>query len=211
MSPAYIAAIPALELTRPIVRIELLQSMPPISGTLASEGTLALEPQAGTLAEPAAPEATIVGILLQRSEDGGPWEDLGILPPGTTVFTDTGILADASYAYRAQNLMSDGENSDFQATLEVVQSYPALPAAPALDSVQATGADSLSLAWPPDPGSVATAFRIERGDNAGGPFTPVLTVTGEVSETPDTGLSPATSYYYRLVAINATGESAPPT
>jgi hypothetical protein len=184
---------------RPYFHIDLLQSLPPISSTL----------QTTTSVEGTAAAAETVGILLQRSADGGPWEDVTVLPPGTEVYTDTQIQPDTSYAYRAQILMSDGMNSDFETTLEVGQSDPDLPAAPVLTAVQAAGANALSLSWTEDSGSVVDSFRVERSLNQNGPFTAVFTGTAGSTGMTDEGLDAATTYSYRVVAVNATGESSP--
>jgi hypothetical protein len=220
LSLAKIVAIPGINLTRPYFRVEMLQNLPPISGTLQ---TTPLNPPILAPSEDAPAEgeagrewgdekgatADIVGILLQRSADGGPWEDLTILPPGAEVFTDTNIDANTRYAYRAQNLMSDGQNSDFATIPEIVQSYPNLPGAPTLEPVQPESADALQLTWASNPGDVVSAFRLERAENAGGPFTTVITLTSETTAFVDSGLAPATTYYYRVIALNDTGSSAP--
>lgn len=153
--------------------------------------------------------SSIIAMLLQRSEDGGPWEDVALLDPGVTVYTDTHITGNTSYQYRVQNLMSDGSNSDFETTLEVVQSLPDIPAAPTLDSADALSAEAIALAWTPAAGNVVTQYVIERAASAGGPFTAVITVTGESLKQIDNSLSPATAAYYRVIARNSSGQSNP--
>jgi hypothetical protein len=78
-----------------------------------------------------------------------------------------------------------------------------------LDNVSTISAEILELAWTPPAGSVVENYLIERSDNAGGPFTVLTTVTGETNNLTDTGLSPAMAYYYRVTALNQSGESAP--
>jgi hypothetical protein len=124
------------------------------------------------------------------------------------VYTDTNVAADTAYAYRAQNLMSDGHNSDFQ-TGETVQSLPGLPAAPVLDAVQAQSANALHVRWTPAAGDVVDEFRVERAEAAGGPFSPIMTAGGEVTGALDSGLAPVETRYYRVVALNEGGESPP--
>jgi hypothetical protein len=211
-SPVRITAIADLISVRPVINLEILQTLPPISGTLALAPAETVGTEAPPLAEGeeaglAAPAATVVGVLLQRSADGGPWVDLAILDPGTTNYLDASVQPNVSYAYRVQNLMSDGTNSEFETTQDVVQSYPDLPAAPTLDAVQMNGAEALGLSWTPAAGSVVDHFVIERGLSGGGPFTPVITVTGETLAVEDTGLMPGTAYYYQVRAINSTGTS----
>lgn len=212
LSAARITATVMVNGPRQLMSVEILQSLTPISNTLSltPEASFARSSSPmGEGEEVMAPAATIVGILLQRSADGGPWVDLAILPPGTNSYTDPNIQAGVSYAYRAQNLMSDGSNSDFVTTPEVTQSYPALPGAPTLDPVQVDGAEALGLSWTPAANSVVDHYIIERGPSGSGPFTAVITVTGETTSLQDTGLTPATPYYYRVRASNSTGTSAP--
>jgi hypothetical protein len=150
-----------------------------------------------------------VGILLQRSADGGPWEDVTVLPAGTTIYTDTDVLDDTSYAYRVQVLDSAGNDSDFTTTPASGRSLPALPQPPTLHSVTAVAADALTLAWSSPAGDVVTGYRIERSGSAGGRFEVVLQTGGGITLTHDTGLAPGTTYYYRVVALNDTGASNP--
>jgi hypothetical protein len=201
LNPARILALPQLLGARQVIRVDWLQSLPPISGTLQTDvaDDLILAPSAAALS----------AVLLQRSAGGGPWEDLAILPAGTLVYTDTQISPDTSYAYRVQNLSSGESGSDFTATLEVVQSYPDLPGAPALGPIQSLAADALGLEWSAPAGSVVDRYRIERSDQAAGPFTPVITVTVASQAYLDVGLAAATPYYYRVVALNSAGASPP--
>jgi hypothetical protein len=150
-----------------------------------------------------------VGILLQRSADGGPWEDVTVLPAGTTIYTDTDVLDDTSYAYRVQVLDSAGNDSDFTTTAASGRSLPPLPQPPTLHSVTAVAADALALQWSSSAGDVVTGYRIERSGSAGGRFEVVLQTGGGITLTHDTGLTPGTTYYYRVVALNDTGASNP--
>lgn len=192
---ASLTAAPVYQDGRSMVRVELSQTPPPIEA--AAPETVA------------APAETVNAVRLQRSAGGGPWEDVALLPPGTTVFTDTGVLADTTYAYRAQNLTDDGANSAFKMADNAIHSPPGLPAAPQLDAVDAHAADALGLSWTPPAGDVVDHMRVERGDSATGPFTAVMTVTGGTTSAVDADLSPASTHYYRLIALNASGESPP--
>lgn len=190
-----LAVTPLYHRGRSVARVELGQTPPPIDA--AAPATVAT------------PAETVTAVLLQRSADGGPWEDVALLSAGTDVYTDTGVLADTTYAYRAQNLTDDGANSAFKMAGSAIHSLPELPAAPQLDAVDAHGAGALGLTWTPPAGDVVDHVRVERGDSATGPFTAVMTVTGGTTTAVDGALSPATTHYYRLIALNASGESPP--
>src|SRR5690606_34761111 len=94
------------------------------------------------------------GLLVQRRSGDGQWQDLAVLPAGTTVMTDTDIAANTVYAYRVKVLAADGNDSDYTGTMPVVQSLPALPGAPTIVEVVALGADRLEIRWTPPAGSV---------------------------------------------------------
>ena len=75
----------------------------------------------------------------------------------------------------------------------------------------ATGETSIRLTWDPplrNGGSPITGYWISRALRAAGPWTTIQSDTGSPGTTyEDTGLSPATVYFYGLVALNANGGS----
>lgn len=205
LRPARLTALPGVmaDGRRQFMRLEIQQSLPPISGTLALAPAV-LPAEGGEIEAPATP----VAMLLQRSQEGGPWEEVALLDPGVSVYTDTNVSEDLSYVYRVQNLMSDGKNSDFETTLDAVQSYPDAPAAPVLSPLDALSAENLGLEWTSPPGVVDT-FGVERGLSVSGPFTTVVTLNGETTSWVDSGLAAGTSYYYRVSASNISATSVP--
>jgi hypothetical protein len=54
-----------------------------------------------------------------------------------------------------------------------------------------------------------SGFKIARAAAAVGPYTHVATVAADVGSYADTGLNDGTSYYYRVLAFNAAGDSVP--
>jgi len=65
-------------------------------------------------------------------------------------------------------------------------------------------ATAIDLAWRPTPG--ATGYRVERASGSGD-FAPLGTVTGPTFG--DSGLPPASTYHYHVVALHGTDESQP--
>jgi len=83
-----------------------------------------------------------------------------------------------------------------------------VPAAPTNLSATAVSRSQINLAWS-DNASDETGFRVERSTN-GGSFTVVKSLpTTDVTSYSDTGLARNTTYTYRVLATNATGDSAP--
>ena len=84
---------------------------------------------------------------------------------------------------------------------------PAFPSQPTLNSVTLQSDSSVVLTWSDVAGE--TGYRIERSTGNNGTWTSLATVGSGITTFTDTGLTVATSYTYRIVAINAEGDSAP--
>jgi Peptidase family C25/Concanavalin A-like lectin/glucanases superfamily/PQQ-like domain len=209
-SPWWVVATPTVVLQRNtaihINRVEWSLNPPPPPNPTAS----------GSASRPDAALASPTGYLLQRSSDNTNWEDLAVVPPGssldsTLVFSDTNVTPGVSYLYRVQSLGAGGNNSDWTSSLNEVNTPPVLPQSPLLDSVTPNSADSLQLAWHSPAGDEVNSYLIERSLSAGGPFTPTAFTTGETRVFTDTGLAANTTYFYRLNAFNDTGQSVLPS
>ena len=196
------------------IAIEWQLALPPVGAMAAvsvvDTGSDSVPESVPDSVDESMPEAAsgVSGLLLQRRANDEPWTDLVVLPPGTTLYTDTSVAPDVEYAYRVKVLESAGNDSDYTTTLLTVLSLPSLPQVPVLESATAMAADSVLLQWALPVDDVVSDYRIERSQDGGGPFTPVSETLGSVVNFVDSGLLPATGYFYRIVAINATGESA---
>ena len=109
-----------------------------------------------------------------------------------------------------QALDPGGNNSDFNTSVSV-QNNPSLPAAPVFDSATGQGAQRIDLAWHEPVNSVVTAFQVERSPHGANTFAVIAATTGETFTYSDIdpALTPGTTYDYRLVAMNPTGNSGP--
>ncbi len=76
-----------------------------------------------------------------------------------------------------------------------------------LQAVSAS-ASRMDLDWT-DHASDESGFKIARATASVGPYTHVATVAADLCSYADTGLIDGTSYYYRVRAFNAAGDSAP--
>lgn len=83
---------------------------------------------------------------------------------------------------------------------------PLPPAAPSGLAATPLSSSQIKLDWT-DNASNETGFKIERSLN-GVSYTQIATVGANVVTYTDTGLSPSTTYYYRIRAYNAGGDSA---
>jgi hypothetical protein len=80
------------------------------------------------------------------------------------------------------------------------------PAAPSGLSGSVSSASEIALSWA-DNSSTETGFKIERKTGAGGTYIEIATVGANVTTYNNVGLSEATTYYYRVRAYNASGNS----
>jgi FtsP/CotA-like multicopper oxidase with cupredoxin domain len=79
------------------------------------------------------------------------------------------------------------------------------PAAPSNLAATAASDSRIDLDWLDNSGN-ETSFRIERSPD-GASFSPLTSVAADVTSYSDSGLSPLTTYYYRVLAANADGDS----
>lgn len=83
---------------------------------------------------------------------------------------------------------------------------PAPPAAPSNLSARAVSSSQINLTWT-DNSQGETGFKIERKTGASGTYAEIATVGANVTKKNDTGLNKKTTYYYRVRAYNAAGDS----
>lgn len=88
------------------------------------------------------------------------------------------------------------------------QGAPAIPAAPSLLAAIMMSSTSISLTWA-DNSINETGFILERSTSSGSGFTTIAGPVANATAHSDTGLTPGMTYYYRLRAANASGQSAP--
>ncbi|MCD6049166.1 MAG: metallophosphoesterase, partial [Verrucomicrobia bacterium] len=84
---------------------------------------------------------------------------------------------------------------------------PAVPAAPSGLTATPASATQINLAWNDNSGN-ETGFKIERKTGATGSWSQIATVGAGVETYPNTGLSAAATYYYRVRANNGSNNSA---
>ena len=83
----------------------------------------------------------------------------------------------------------------------------ATPAAPSNLSATAISKTEIDISWT-DNATDETGFKIERSDRNNANFVQIATVGANVTSFSDTGLKKNTTYYYRVRATNANGDSA---
>jgi fibronectin type 3 domain-containing protein len=140
---------------------------------------------------------------LERSQDGAAFTLLVSLPADQKTYTDTGLAPDTDYFYRVR-ASNAGGSSDASNTVRV-RTLPNPPAAPSGLSVRSLSTTSLQLVWSRNSAD-DEGFKIER-KAPGGAFTEIFKTQPGVTNFTDKGLSPNTSYTYRVRATNKGGDS----
>lgn len=120
-----------------------------------------------------------------------------------TSFQDSGLAPDTQYTYRVRARNRGGASAFAKAT---VTTLPLPPHAPSDLQVVAFSQTSAELHWT-DASNNEAQFELER-QVAGGEFQPLATLAADTTAFLDTGLTPDTTYLYRVRAVNRGGASA---
>ena len=140
----------------------------------------------------------------RKTGSGGTYAQIGTVGANVTTYSDSGLTASTTYYYRvrANNAIGDsGYSNEANATTSAT-----IPTAPSALTATAASSSQINLGWT-DNASNETGFKIERKTGSGGTYSQIATVgTGVVSYN-DTGLTASTTYYYRVRATNAAGDS----
>ncbi len=141
-----------------------------------------------------------LGFYLERSTGGAAFARLPItLAPGARAYRNAGLTADTEYKYRLQAYNNSGASAY---TPEItVRSWPPLPGAPGNLVASQITSTSTTLTWT-DAENEASYEIFRVGNN-----TPATTNSNVTTYTVN-GLTPNTSYSYRVRAKNAAGTSA---
>ncbi|MBP6733116.1 MAG: fibronectin type III domain-containing protein [Chromatiaceae bacterium] len=149
----------------------------------------------GTTANSPTPVEILTGIATAA---GGGAHSLAIRDDGT-------VLAWGNNAY---GQVGDGTTANRLSPVVVTGFGNALaPPAPSALTATAVSAVRIDLAWRDNSGN-ETGFQLERKIGAGGTWSLQATLGANATAYADLGLTPATTYLYRLRAINGAGASA---
>jgi hypothetical protein len=136
---------------------------------------------------------------VERSSNGGSsWTVAGTT--STLSFTDSGLPPATTYSYRvvATNAGGGSAPSTVVAATTTTTAPTGLTATP-VSSTQ------INVAWQVTSG--ASGYRLQRSSDGGSSWVNASTTTSTAFS--DTGLGPASTYFYRVFATNAGGDSAP--
>jgi titin len=146
------------------------------------------------------------GFIVERSLTSGTgFIQIGALRAGATGMTDTGLNPLTTYFYRVY-AYNDLDKSEYSNESNATTLAPIGPAAPENLTATPISSDSISLSWV-DKSSDETTFTVQRSLASGTGYSTIATLRADATGFIDTGLSPSTTYFYRVYASNNDGDS----
>ena len=170
---------------------------------------MAASPSQVNLAWTAATDTVgVTGYLVERCQGSGCTAFAQIASVTTTTYSNTGLAAATSYSYRVRATDAAGNFSGYSNTATATTPAPpdtTPPTAPAGLTAMAASPSQVNLAWTAATDTVGvTGYLVERCQGSGcTAFAQVASVAGTAYG--DAGLAPATSYRYRVRAMDAAG------
>jgi fibronectin type 3 domain-containing protein len=141
------------------------------------------------------------GFVIERSTDAGTtWNQVGTADANATGYTDSGVSVGGSYAYRVY-ATGDSANSANSNTATLALT----PAVPTGLAAAAQGANTIRLTWNDVAGD--SGYAVDRS-TTGTTWTTIFSTAADATSFEDTGLNPASRYWYRIRAKSDAGNSA---
>lgn len=145
-------------------------------------------------------------VSVMRSTDGVNFVVLTTLSSGTSGYQDNGVAPATTYYYELFATNSYGNSAPTAAVSVTTSAAPTAPATPVGLTGTAVSSSKIDLMWiAPADGSPVSVMRSTNGVN----YTVLTTLAGASNSYMDTSVSPSTNYFYRIVATDSYGNSAP--
>lgn len=148
------------------------------------------------------------GFKIERATaSSGPFSLIFTTTENVTSYSVTGLNVATRYYFRVSARNGIGDSAFTSVVNAVTQSANTVPSAPTNLTATAASSAQINLSWT-DTSNSETGFKVERATASSGPFTLVTTTTANVTSYAVTGLSTATTYYFRVSSTNTVGTSA---
>ena len=146
------------------------------------------------------------GFYVERSTaSASGFSQIASLGANVTTYSSTGLTASTTYYYRVRAYNSVG-NSAYSNTASATTPASGVPTAPSGLTATAASSTQINLAWT-DNASNETGFYVERSTASASGFSQIASLGANVTSYQNTGLTASTTYYYRVRAYNASGNS----
>lgn len=142
------------------------------------------------------------GYRLERSIDGQTWQLIASPVANVASHSDNGLNPGMTYYYRvlATNNAGDSPWSNVTSARTLTP-----PAAPSGLTASAQSSTQINLSWA-DVTDEST-YKVQRSANGTTGWSQIGTTAANVTSFANTGLAASTTYWYRVIASNATGDS----
>jgi chitodextrinase len=153
----------------------------------------------------------VTGYRVERCQGTGCTAFAQVGTPAGTSFSDTGVSASTTYRYRVRAVDAAGNLGSYSSIASATTPATADTSPPTVPTNLAASAASptqVNVSWTPSTDNVGvTGYRVERCQGAG---CSTFAQVGTPAAAPfaDSGLSPSTSYSYRVAAVDAAGNTS---
>ncbi|HDQ71335.1 MAG TPA: hypothetical protein ENN19_04465, partial [Chloroflexi bacterium] len=142
---------------------------------------------------------------IQRKTGAGAFATVATVGANVTSYNDTGLTPETTYTYRVRALRG-GSSSAWSNETSATTQAPVPPNPPSNLAVTASSASQIDLTWT-DNATDEDGFELQRKTGTG-TFATIATLGANVSAYSDTGLTPETTYTYRVRATKGNTNSA---
>ncbi len=149
------------------------------------------------------------GFKIERSTTAGSgFTEIAQVGADVTTFSNTNLQAGTTYFYRVRAYNNAGNSAySNEASATTLQPAPAVPNAPTNLKATSPLQGQIVLNWE-DNATNETGFKIERSTTTGSGFAEIAQVTANTTTYTDNNLTLGATFFYRVRAYNAAGNSA---
>lgn len=146
------------------------------------------------------------GFEVEQSTDGAKFAKIADLAANTKTYQDKSLKSATQYWYRVRAKNASGVSAYSNVANATTLVIITIPKAPTALTATAASAAQINLSWT-DNAADETGFEVERSTD-GTSFAKITDLGPNVTTYQHTGLTPATRYWYRVLAKNSAGKSA---
>ena len=152
------------------------------------------------------------GFEIQRSATGpaGTFAPVATMGANATTYSNTGLTALTQYCYKVRAFKQTGGNTKYStfSNISCATTPGSPPAAPSNADAKPGSSTEVQVAWNDNSGT-EDGFRVERSAASAGPWETAATTGPNATSYRDGGRASEQQVCYRVVAFNASGDSAP--
>jgi len=143
------------------------------------------------------------GFIIQRSLNNSVYTQIATVSANCTAYSNTGLDSNTTYYYRVRAYNANG-NSGYS-NISTATTDDVVPAAPSGLTATAASSTRINLSWMDNSNNESGFVILRSPDNS--VYTEIATVSANTTTYGNTGLTASTTYYYRVNAYNAIGNS----